>query len=405
MNAKKSTIKEMLKKDGTTVYKKRVYLGTDSLTGDSRYTTITCSKKSDIKKIERQKINEFEANGKTTLRKVNVFKNFEELALDWFEIYKTGVAENTAETMRSSFNVYILPALGKYKLEKITTPLIQSIINNWVQNTNVAVKGKRARPTGSAKNVKLNLGTIRRILQHGFSLGVIKDNPALMVSVGNLKEEPSETLKYFDADNLKKFFSYLKGLPDVYRNRWDTTFYMFLIATGLRVNEALALTWDDFDFDKRIVSIRKTMTRKVHLQEKTKSQSSMREIPLDEITLTMMLAFKNRTTAEFMGKNIYNVEVVFPSNVGSHRARANCMKRLKMHYKNAEVPDIGFHGFRHTQSSVLLNAGADYKEIQHRLGHSSIKITLDTYSHLAPDKAKETALIGQESLKELGFGS
>ncbi|MFK4896689.1 tyrosine-type recombinase/integrase [Lactococcus petauri] len=405
MNTKKSTIKEVQKKDGTTVYKKRVYLGTDSVTGASRYTTITTSKKSKLKTIERQKVNEFEANGKTTLRKVNKFKNFGELALDWFEGYRTAVTENSAETMWSSFNVYILPALGKYKLEKITTPLIQSIINKWVQNTNVAVKGKRSRPTGYAKNVKLNLGTIRRILQHGFELGVIKDNPALMVSVGKLKEEPSDTLKYFDADNLKKFFFYLNSLADVYVNRWDTTLYMFLIATGLRVNEALALTWDDFDFDKGIVSIRKTMTRKVNLQEKTKSQSSMREIPLDEITLAMMLAFKNRTTTEFMGKNIYNIEVVFPSNVGGHRARANCMKRLKKHYQNAGVPDIGFHGFRHTQSSILLNAGADYKEIQHRLGHSSIKITLDTYSHLAPDKAKETARIGQESLKKLGFGS
>lgn len=400
-----SDIKETKKKDGTIVYKKRVYLGTDSLAGVGRYTTISASKKSEIKNLERQKINEFEVNGKTTLRKVNVFKNFEELALDWFEVYKTGVAENTAETMWSSFNVYILPALGKYKLEKITTPLIQTIINSWVQKTNVAVKGKRARPTGSAKNVKLHLGTIRRILQHGFELGVIKDNPAKMVSVGKVKEEPSEALKYFDSGNLKKFFSYLNSLPDIYGNRWDTTLYMFLIATGVRVNEALALTWDDFDFDKGSVTIRKTLTRKVQLQEKTKSQSSMREIPLDEITLTMMLAFKNRTTALFMKKGIYNVEVVFPSNVGGLRARSNCMTRLKKHYKNAGVPDIGFHGFRHTQSSVLLNAGADYKEIQHRLGHSSIKITLDTYSHLAPDKARETARISQESLKELGFGS
>lgn len=400
-----SDIKETKKKDGTIVYKKRVYLGTDSLAGVGRYTTISASKKSDIKNLERQKINEFEANGKTTLRKVNKFKNFEELALDWFAGYKIAVTENSAETMWSSFNVYILPALGKYKLEKINTPLIQSIINSWVQSTNVAVKGKRARPTGSAKNVKLHLGTIRRILQHGFELGVIKDNPAKMASVGKVKEEPSEALKYFDSGNLKKFFSYLNSLPDTYGNRWDTTLYMFLIATGVRVNEALALTWDDFDFEKGSVTIRKTLTRKVHLQEKTKSQSSMREIPLDEITLTMMLAFKNRTTALFMKKGIYNVEVVFPSNVGGLRARSNCMTRLKKHYKKAGVPDIGFHGFRHTQSSILLNAGADYKEIQHRLGHSSIKITLDTYSHLAPDKARETARISQESLKELGFGS
>ena len=400
----KYNIQEVKKKNGTTVYKTRLFLGRDTLTGIDRYTTITCNKKSDIKSRATQKINEFIANGSTTIRQSIVFKNFEELAWSWFEGYEQTKSENSVETMRSLFRVYIIPALGKYKLDKITAPLIQSIINQWVRNANTATKGKRAKPKGHAKNVKLLLGTIRRILQHGFELGQVDNNCAVLVRVPDVKDENDDKIKYLNDEEVTKFFAYLKGLDNSYKNIFDMSLYMFLIATGLRISEALALEWQDFDFDNALVRVHGTMTRKGNLQTKTKSKSSMREISLDSTTLDMMLAFKKRSTVEFMNKKKYDIKSVFPSSVGTHSVRTNLMPRLKKHYKASGVTDVGFHGFRHTQSSVLLNAGADYKEIQHRLGHSSIKITLDTYSHLAPDKAKETASVFQEAAKKLGFG-
>ena len=63
--------------------------------------------------------------------------------------------------------------------------------------------------------------------------------------------------------------------------------------------------------------------------------------------------------------------------------------RLKTHFKRAKVPNIGFHGFRHTHASLLLNAGIPYKELQHRLGHSTLSMTMDTYSHLSKESAKK----------------
>lgn len=61
------------------------------------------------------------------------------------------------------------------------------------------------------------------------------------------------------------------------------------------------------------------------------------------------------------------------------------------HFKRAGVPNIGFHGFRHTHASLLMNNDVNPKEIQKRLGHTKIGTTLDTYSHLAKNKKKETA--------------
>ena len=66
-------------------------------------------------------------------------------------------------------------------------------------------------------------------------------------------------------------------------------------------------------------------------------------------------------------------------------------KYLINHFKNASVNDIGFHGFRHTHASLLMNNDVNPKEIQHRLGHSDYDITMNTYSHLTQDKKKDTA--------------
>ena len=64
---------------------------------------------------------------------------------------------------------------------------------------------------------------------------------------------------------------------------------------------------------------------------------------------------------------------------------------LRNHFKNAKVSNIGFHGFRHTHASLLMNADVNPKEIQLRLGHADYSITMNTYSHLAKDKKKDTA--------------
>ena len=75
--------------------------------------------------------------------------------------------------------------------------------------------------------------------------------------------------------------------------------------------------------------------------------------------------------------------------------------RLKIHFNRAQVPDIGFHGFRHTHASLLLNAGIPYKELQHRLGHSTLSMTMDIYSHLSKESAKKAVSIFETALNNI----
>lgn len=84
-----------------------------------------------------------------------------------------------------------------------------------------------------------------------------------------------------------------------------------------------------------------------------------------------------------------NQQLVFPTSSGSVLDYQRLRKPLQQTFKVAGLHDIGFHGFRHSHASLLLNAGVSYKEIQTRLGHASIKMTMDIYSHLEQEKEVE----------------
>ncbi|XHB96153.1 N-terminal phage integrase SAM-like domain-containing protein [Lactococcus garvieae] len=105
----------------------------------------------------------------------------------WLDDYLLTVKSNSQAMMRSYFKLYIIPALGDYKVEKITAPLLQSIVNGWAKRANTASLSKGKRPAGSCRNYTLILSTVRRILDFAFQMGVISSNPARMVVAPRLK--------------------------------------------------------------------------------------------------------------------------------------------------------------------------------------------------------------------------
>lgn len=394
------SIKKVTKKDGSTVYRSSVYLGVDTMTGKQVKALITAKTRKGVQSKATQKKVEFSQNG-NTLKAFVKFDNFGELALSWFDGYKLGVKYNSIQSMKSFLKCYILPTFGEFRVQKITTPILQNQVNIWASNANTATIKNNHRPVGCCKNYKLLLNIMNRILHYALTLGMIRENPALNVKAPRLATTGNSKLKYFDNNNLRKFLSYLDGLPNDNLNNFDMVLYKTLIATGLRISEALALEWKDVDFDKSIIHVTKTLTRNGQMQETTKSKSGARDLSIDDKTRYMLKLFQGRQRIAFHSTDINNVKPVFASNTGAHRSRASICKRLSNHFKAAGVPNIGFHGFRHTHASILLNAGAGYKEIQQRLGHASIGMTMDTYSHLEQDKTNSTSEIFAKAVNSL----
>lgn len=93
--------------------------------------------------------------------------------------------------------------------------------------------------------------------------------------------------------------------------------------------------------------------------------------------------------------------VIFSDFIHDYPSNRTLQTRLRTHFKRAGVTNISFHGFRRTHASLLLNSGIPYKELQHRLGHSQISMTMDIYSHLSKENAKKVVTFYETALGNL----
>jgi integrase len=384
-------INKIEKKDGTFVYRTNVYLGVDSLTGKQVRTTATGKTRKMCEIKANQAINKFIRNGSTVTREKVYFETFKDLALSWFEGYKLTVKINSINTTNSFLNVYIIPSLGKYKPEKISTILLQNIINEWAKNANTSAIRNGKREKGKSKDYKLLLNYIKRILEYGVQLGALESNVAIQVHLPKLKARNNPKLKYFTDNELKKFLGYLDTLNSSKNNLMHSCLYRFLLATGLRIGEALALNWSDINFLEQTITINKTVVRTANFSDRVqvgaKTKESNRTISFDNNTAALLNSWRKN-----QNKDIISISDQFVFSVDNHcYTYANELRILTKHFKNAGVNNIGFHGFRHTHASLLMNNDVNPKEIQYRLGHADYGITMNTYAHLNDEKAKDTA--------------
>ena len=389
---KNMNIKEIKKKNGSIVYRANIYLGTDQMTGKRVRTNITAATKKGVKIKARDAVNEFIANGCTIKQKVQI-NTYDELVKIWWDSYKNTVKPNTRQSMKGIVKLHLLTVFGDYKLNRINTPLIQTQVNKWANLANRGVEGAFA-------NYHLLHNLNSRILQYGVAMQVIQSNPARDVLVPRKQAKQKEKLKYLDNVQLKIFLAYLDTLDQSeYQTLFDVTLYKTLLATGCRISELLALEWSDIDFENSLIKINKTLNR--YQETNTpKSKTSVRDIDIDKATLLMLKQYKNRQQIEAwqLGKT---ETVVFSVFVTKYAYACNLRKRLNKHFENAGVTNVSFHGFRHTHASMMMNAGLPYKELQHRLGHSTLAMTMDTYSHLSNENAKKAVSFFETAISNL----
>ena len=385
-------ITEYKKKNGTTVYRSSVYLGVDKLTGKKARTTVTANTKKGVKIKAREAVNTFAANGYTVKNKPTI-TTYNELVKIWWDSYKNTVKPNTRQSMDGLVRVHLLPVFGDYKLSKLTTPILQQQVNKWADKANKGEKGAYAN-----YNFLNNIN--RRILQYGVTMQVIQHNPARDVIIPRKQQNKEHKIKFFSNQELKHFLDYLENLDQSsYENFFDYVLYKTLLATGCRIGEALALEWSDIDLKKGIVSISKTLNR--YQETNTpKSKAGLREIDIDKATVSLLKQYKKRQQVQSwqLGRS---ESIVFTPFTTKYAYACLLRKRLQSHFKAAGVPDISFHGFRHTHATIMLYAGIEAKDLQYRLGHSNISMTLNTYVHATKEGAKKAVSIFEAAISNL----
>ena len=386
-------ITQHTKKDGSAVYRSSVYLGIDQVTGKQVTTKVTGRTRKEVKQKAQDAIIDFKVNGSTRFQ-ASTISTYEELASLWWDNHKHTVKPNSQDATRKLLKAHVLPLFGSYKLDKLTTPLIQSIVNKLAEKTN---KGEPGAYLHYDKIHALN----KRILQYGVIMQAIPFNPAREVLLPrNNQKANRQKINHFDNQELKKFLDYLDSLDSKkYRHFYEVTLYKFLLATGCRINEALALSWSDIDLENAIVHVTKTLNYKQEINS-PKSKSSYRDIDIDRQTVAMLKQYKRRQVKEAwqLGRT---ETVVFSDFIHEYPNNRTLQTRLRTHFKHAGVPDISFHGFRHTHATIMLYAGIEAKDLQYRLGHSNISMTLNTYVHATKEGAKKAVSIFEAAISNL----
>jgi integrase len=180
--------------------------------------------------------------------------------------------------------------------------------------------------------------------------------------------------------------------------------YVLALNTGMRQGELLALKWDDVDLERGLLRVRRTLTHadKAFVLGEPKTKNSRRTIMLTTSAVAALRVHLSRQQEEIerMGSLYQPGGLIFATEAGTIINPSNLRNRsLKPLLKRAGLRAIRFHDLRHTCATLLLSKNINSKVVSEMLGHSSISITLDIYSHLLPDMQEKAAQALVEALR------
>jgi integrase len=379
-------ITEVKKKNGTIVYRANVYLGVDQVTGKKAKTSVTGRTRKEVKQKAKHAQDDFISNG-CTVTKVVPVKNYQELADLWLDSYQLTVKPQTfLDTKRMLYN-HLIPVFGTLKLTKLSVSYIQSFINDLsTQLVHYAVVHS------------IN----RRVLQYGVSLQLLPFNPARDIILPKQPKRENAAIKFIASDDLKALLVHMEKLAfKKYSYYLDYVLYSVLLATGCRFGEVVALEWSDIDLENGTISISKNYNRFLKLIGTPKSKAGVRTISIDKKTVNMLRLYKNRQRQLYLESEARVSSVVFATPTREYQNLATRQEALDRRCNEIAIPRFTFHAFRHTHASLLLNAGISYKELQYRLGHATLAMTMDIYSHLSADKEKEAVSYFEKAMNSL----
>jgi phage integrase family protein len=370
-------IKKYTTKNGETRYLFQSYLGIDPATGKERRTTRRGFKTmKEAKQAERNLLLDVEENGLPS-NQSDGFQDptFEELAQLWLENYKTTVKPSTFENVRSKVEKMAEEHFKELKLKKITVAYCQRVVIE-LSKTYVLYNHY--------------LSVINRIFKYAVLMDILDSNPFDKVikpksrqvqRKGNFltKEELKEFLKLAQTATLSYFF------PLVH----------LMSYTGLRQGEALALKWSDIDFENKKITVDKTAVRIKEKQtlQTPKTKNSKRVISIDPTTLSILKSWKKDQIKIYFknGRHFEGDEnFIFTNQRAEWVHIHNFIRYFKRFIADHKLKPITPHGLRHTHASLLFSAGVEPKNISDRLGHSTVQITLDLYTHITEEQRTDT---------------
>lgn len=276
----------------------------------------------------------------------------------WLSVRSPSIRESTQATYERLMSLHILPVLGDKSIADITLIDLNEAFS-FIELNN------------STKN------TIKVILSNVFKLAVkeqlIRTNP---VSLMDTIKFSQKEIKALTVDEVHKLLATAKDFSPFY-------YWLIRVAieTGLRKGELLALHWSDIDFAKDTISVKRTVDAVGHVGE-PKTAKSKRTLSVSKETLEGLQVLRRP-----------DCDIVFSNASGDYKRASPLQYAFTTILKKAGLRHIRFHDLRHTNATLLIAKGINMKTVSERLGHSSITITMDRYTHGILEEDKKAAKV------------
>lgn len=367
-------IKQYTKKDGSKAYMFVAYLGVDPITGKQKRTTRRGFKTKREASIAEAKLQtEVEENGFCPSRK----HRFKEIYDLWIGEHATVVKPSSLRMTKYYAEKHILKVFSHFYIEDITILQCQKQVHDW------------AKSYESTSHIKI---VTQQIFDYAVTLGLLKSNPMRAVKLPKIERSEKKN-NYYTKEELQHFLV----SADNQSNPKHHTFFRLIAYTGMRKGEALALYWEDIDFINKTVNINKNISLSAEgtpLISTTKTKKSIRRISVDDETLNILDRWKKEQRIQLfkLGIRTKKTEQLIFTNDANQLLYPNHPNQwLDQIIKTNDLKPITVHGFRHTHCTLLLEAGTPIPVVQERLGHSDVKVTLNTYAHVTKNQRDQYA--------------
>jgi integrase len=304
----------------------------------------------------------------------------------WLErSVKPRVRSRTYDDYAALMTRYVREPLGVIKLSDLRPIEIQKVYQS-MQERNL-----------SPRVVRYTHAVLSSALKQAVKWDMLHRNPASAVDLPRMVRKEMRAMSPAEAS---RFLEALKGTRQY-------ALFNFALTTGMRPQEYLGLKWSDVDLEKGSATVSRAIVWK---REKgggwafaePKTSRSRRTIPLPASTVKALLEHKRKQGIERLriGSEWQDHKLVFPTTIGTPYTLSSLTNKwLKPALVKAELAGFNLYSLRHTHATLLLANGENAKVTSERLGHSTIVLTLDTYSHVLPDMQREAT----ERIEELLF--
>jgi integrase len=269
---------------------------------------------------------------------------------------------------------HIVPVIGRVPVAKLTARQVQAMLNG------------KTRVGASAQTVRNIHAVLRRALNQAQRWGIVQHNLASLVELPRLRRREVAALSPAEA----------RAIIHALSGDRISSLVTVALATGLRLGELLGMRWQDLDLDAGVLTVRHSLQRLPgrgpELVE-PKTARSRRSIVLGRSTLAALRSHRATQLEDriWAGNRWREGDFVFTTSVGTPMLAGDVTKRFQARLASASLPRMRFHDLRHGSASLLLSQGVHPRVVMELLGHSTIALTMNTYSHVIPQLEREAA--------------